>query len=300
MMPLRLPVSPQSRVVRGFAVASLVSEILIVVTGGAVRVTGSGLGCPEWPLCTSDSLVTTPEMGLHGIIEFVNRTLTGPLLLIALAMVVVVWGFRSTRRDIFGMSLSLVAGIVLQAVIGGVSVWVDLGPYVVGLHFAVSAVLVALATLLVLRVWGNTLPSLRDVTATQWLFASVTISVIIAGILTTGAGPHSGDDMASRNGFFFNDVLTAHRGAAIVALVLISLFLLRARTAQIRSAWGGVAAAYVGQIAVGVLQVQLGLPAEMVIIHLLLSMVIVSVTVRAIYASTTSGSSATARNNAVK
>ncbi len=299
-MPLQLPVSPQSRVVKGLAVASLVSEIIIVVTGGAVRVTGSGLGCPEWPLCTTDSFVTTPEMGIHGIIEFVNRTLTGPLLLIALAMVVALWGLRSTRRDLFGLSVALVAGIILQALIGGVSVWVDLGPYVVGLHFTVSAILVALSALLVLRVWSTALPSLRDVSAPLWMFAAATVTVIIAGVLTTGAGPHSGDDLASRNGFFFSDVLTVHRGAAIVVLLGVSILLMRSRTAHERSAWTGVAVAYVAQIAVGVLQVQLGLPADMVIVHLFLSMIIVSVTVRAIYASTTSGSRATATNSAVK
>lgn len=299
-MAFKLPVSLKSRLVRSLAVASLVSEILIVVTGGAVRVTGSGLGCPTWPLCTDDSLVNTPEMGIHGVIEFVNRTLTGPLLIIAVAMVVSVWALRKTRPDVWGISLALVAGILMQAVIGGISVWVNLGPYVVGVHFFVSAVLVGLATELVLRVRDDHKPQNRRVGFSRWFFAFVTVSVLVAGVLTSGAGPHSGDDIASRNGLMFGDIVQIHRATAIVALVLVALFLMRSRTAAHRSAWTAVAASYVAQIAVGVLQVQLGLPAEMVIVHLLLSMIIVSVSVRAIYVSTTRGSIATATKRAVK
>ncbi len=299
-MAFHLPVSPSSRVVRGLSVASLVSEILIVVTGGAVRVTGSGLGCPTWPLCTDDSLVNTPEMGIHGVIEFVNRTLTGPLLIIAIAMVVSLWAMRKNRRDLWGISLALVVGIVLQAVIGGVSVWVNLGPYVVGLHFLVSAILVALATVLVVRVRDSDLPGPRRVSFSSWVFGIATLSVLVAGVLTTGAGPHSGDDIASRNGLMFGDIVQVHRATAIVALIINAVFIVRSRTIAQRKAWTAVAGSYVAQIVVGVLQVQLGLPAEMVIVHLLLSMIIVAVTVRAIYVSTTSGSIATATKRPVK
>ncbi|PTW91775.1 cytochrome c oxidase assembly protein subunit 15 [Microbacteriaceae bacterium MWH-Ta3] len=300
-MPLRLPVSPATRTVRGLALASLVSEIVIVVTGGAVRLTGSGLGCPEWPLCTTESLVNTPEMGIHGFIEFANRTLTGPLLLIALAMVVVLWNMRRTRRDLWWLSIALVAGILLQAVIGGVSVWVDLGPYVVGVHFLVSAILVALAALLVMRVWGTTLPKRRDVSFAGWGFAGLTLLVIVAGVLTTGAGPHSGDTLASRNGLFFGDVLAVHRVLGLVAMGYVAASVVMMwRDVRSRRAWLWVFANYCAQITVGVIQVEIGLPAALVGVHLLLSMTIIATTVRAIYVSTTSGSIATATNNAVK
>lgn len=300
-MPLRLPVSPQSRTVRGLAVASLVSEIVIVVTGGAVRLTGSGLGCPEWPLCTTESLVNTPEMGIHGFIEFANRTLTGPLLLIALAMVVVLWNLRRTRRDLWWISVSLVVGILLQAVIGGVSVWVDLGPYVVGVHFLVSAFLVAVAALLVMRVWGTTLPTLRDLSLPSRGFAGLTLVVLVAGVLTSGAGPHSGDTIASRNGLFFGDILAVHRVLGFVALgYVIAHSVVKWQDARARRAWLWVFVNYCAQIAVGVIQVEIGLPAALVGIHLLLSMTIIATTVRAIYVSTTSGSIATATNSAVK
>ena len=132
---------------RKFAVwSSLVSQILIVVTGGVVRLTGSGLGCPTWPKCTPDSLVTVEEQGLHGVIEFANRLLTFALLIIAVVTLVAFW--KSQQRV---LAIALLAGIPAQAVLGGITVITGLNPWLVGAHFALSAVLIALASLLVLR-----------------------------------------------------------------------------------------------------------------------------------------------------
>ena len=137
---------------RGLAIASLVAQILIVGTGGAVRLTDSGLGCPTWPECTEGSLVAVPEMGIHGAIEFGNRLLTFVLVIIALAMFLAVVRLRAERPELMRLSIALGAGIIAQAVIGGISVLTNLNPWVVGLHFVVSAVLVSLATVLVYRV----------------------------------------------------------------------------------------------------------------------------------------------------
>ncbi|WP_258933173.1 COX15/CtaA family protein [Nesterenkonia pannonica] len=129
-----------------FAWASLIANIGIILTGGAVRLTDSGLGCPEWPLCTEDSLVSTPEMGIHGAIEFGNRLLTYVLVIIAAAMLLSVIRLRRTHRPLTVMSAIIVAGIPIQAIIGGITVWTNLNPWVVALHFIVSAGLVMVAT----------------------------------------------------------------------------------------------------------------------------------------------------------
>src|SRR5690625_797813 len=116
-------------------VASLVSQAGIIVTGGAVRLTASGLGCSEWPRCTPDSYVTTPEMGIHGVIEFGNRLLTFVLAAIAVLTILALWRLRKTHRELLVMSIILFLVIPAQAVIGGITVWTGLNPWVVSLHF---------------------------------------------------------------------------------------------------------------------------------------------------------------------
>jgi cytochrome c oxidase assembly protein subunit 15 len=203
----RLPRTVDARV-RRLAVASLIGQTLLVVTGGAVRLTASGLGCPTWPRCTDTSLVNTPEMGIHGFIEFGNRLLTFALAAVALFMLVYLWNLRKERRDLFLLALGLLASIPAQAVIGGITVLTNLNPWVVGLHFLVSMALVVIATLLVNRAYGRTgrfatlsLPALpgvlRPVTAAVALFSAV---AVMLGVVVTGAGPHAGDADAPRHG----------------------------------------------------------------------------------------------------
>ncbi len=193
--------------VRRLAVLSLIGQTVLVVTGGAVRLTASGLGCPTWPRCTADSLVNTPEMGIHGIIEFGNRLLTFALAAVAVMMLVYLWNLRRERRDLFLLALGLLASIPAQAIIGGITVLSGLNPWVVGLHFLVSMALVVLATLLVNRVYGRTgraqtaelaaLPgAARPVMMAVAVFAAVAVCL---GVVVTGAGPHAGDANAPRN-----------------------------------------------------------------------------------------------------
>src|SRR5690606_28674646 len=139
------------RAIRRLAVASLVSQMAIVVTGGAVRLTDSGLGCPEWPRCTPDSLTSTPEMGIHGAVEFGNRLLTFVLgIIAALVLAAVLRTLRShrPRRDLLVPSLVLLFGIPAQAVIGGITVWTGLTPWVDIHHYMCSAAHIGLATCL--------------------------------------------------------------------------------------------------------------------------------------------------------
>ncbi|MFK0006219.1 heme A synthase [Paenarthrobacter sp. NPDC090520] len=196
-----------NRTIRRLAVLSLIGQTVLVVTGGAVRLTASGLGCPTWPRCTSDSLVNTPEMGIHGFIEFGNRLLTFALAAVAALMLVYLWNLRKQRRDLFLLALGLLASIPAQAVIGGITVLSGLNPWVVGLHFLVSMALVVFATLLVNRAYGRTgrfmnrtlvpLPAvLRPAMLAVAVFSAI---AVMLGVVVTGAGPHAGDADAPRN-----------------------------------------------------------------------------------------------------
>lgn len=112
-----------SRLLRVFAWLSFVLNVVIIATGGTVRLTGSGLGCTDWPLCTPGSLVPTPEQSYHALIEFGNRTISGPVLVAALVVFVLSWRIRAARRDLLTLSAIVLGGVILQGFVGGVIVW---------------------------------------------------------------------------------------------------------------------------------------------------------------------------------
>lgn len=281
------------RRVRVAAWASLISQILIIGTGGAVRLTGSGLGCPTWPRCTDDSFVSTPEMGFHGLIEFGNRLLTFVLIIIAIVMFVFVLRLRRDRPELFRLSLGLGLGIPGQAVIGGVTVLTDLNPYVVGLHYLLSAVLVAAAAVLVYRIrrgprragWGVPRPVRMMMAA---LYAVLGISVVM-GILTTGSGPHAGDAGAARNGL--DSWLLQHFHAwpsyvvlgGVVTVTALAWFAGVGSSGFRRAITGSLIVTMV-QIAVGLFQANNGLPVLAVGIHMVLAAVLVAFVTTALLA----------------
>jgi cytochrome c oxidase assembly protein subunit 15 len=285
--------------VRRLAIASLVSQIAIVVTGGAVRLTASGLGCPEWPRCTPDSIVTTPEMGFHGVIEFGNRLLTFVLVLIAVAMIISVLGMRRERRDLFRLSIGLFLGIPAQAVIGGITVWTDLNPWVVGLHFLVSMVLVALATVLVNRARltadqyrSHTVPAgsplLRQLLVTATVLTSI---AVVLGVVVTGSGPHAGDHGAARNGLD-SDIMTRLHALPVYLLVAtVALAVLLAYRSQVheklRRALVILAAVVLAQGAIGYTQHFLHLPVALVALHMLGASLLMAAAIHALYIGTT-------------
>jgi len=257
-----------------------VSQVLIVVTGGAVRLTGSGLGCPTWPRCTADSLVATPEMGIHGAIEFGNRLLTFVLVVIAIVMFLLVVRLRRDRRDVFALSLALGLGIPAQGVIGGITVLTSLNPWVVGLHFVLSAGLVCTATVLVWRVyrgpaWSAVRPSSLGVLSYATSF--FVILTILAGIVTTGSGPHAGDNGAARNGLDPEFLQHVHSWPAYLTLGL-TVALVASTTAlrlhRPRSFALALLAVEAGQVAVGIAQARLGLPEILVALHMMLACVL--------------------------
>ncbi|MBH0054196.1 heme A synthase [Salinibacterium sp. SWN139] len=273
----RLPQSVDARV-KFFAVATLVIQILIVATGGAVRLTGSGLGCPTWPLCTDASLIATPEMGVHGAIEFGNRLLSIIVGFVAILMVLMLLRIRRERRDLMALALVILGGTVLQGLIGGLSVRVQLDPSIVGVHYAISAILVAVSAALVYRVWiglrGSTLEVSRPImilTHVTSLFVALTI---IAGILTTGAGPHAGDDGTARNGLDAGILQHVHSwpGYALLAATLALVILLaRSGHRRIMDFALILLVLEVIQATIGIIQSRSGLPILLVGSHMVLA-----------------------------
>ena len=279
---------------------TLIANIGITVTGALVRLTASGLGCPEWPLCTEDSLVNTPEMGIHGAIEFGNRVLTIVLLVVTVLVLVVLWRMRKDRRDLWRFALVLVLGIPLQAVVGGISVWTDLNPYVVGLHFVLSIAMTIVATILLIRVVDvDRISRLRNVPVLSWLIAAGTALTLIVGILTTGSGPHAGDADAPRNGLDSELLQHLHSWPAYVTLAIVAFASVRANGISRRwFVW--LISAFAVQATLGIIQSRTGLPVPLIAMHVALAMITTAVATVAIYRSTTSGSIATAMKSAVK
>ena len=188
-----------SRWVRPLAWATLIANMGLVVTGGAVRLSGSGLGCPTWPRCTDESFRPHGELDLHEAIEFGNRMLTFVLTAIAVATFVVVW--RTGRRDLRAMALILALGIPAQAIIGGVTVLTDLNPWVVSFHLLCSLAIIGVAVRLLLAVDGPLPLAHRGPTAgLSWATFAAAWAVLYAGTVVTGSGPHAGDAETERNG----------------------------------------------------------------------------------------------------
>ena len=260
---------------------NLAFNVGIVVTGGAVRLTASGLGCPTWPSCTAESLVNTPEMGIHGIIEFANRVLTFLLVIAAVATFILVVRMRRRRPALFFLALFVGIGIPVQAVIGGISVLVQLNPYVVGLHFVVSAAIIALCSVLVCLLYPRTAEG-RPPALLRLLVALViavqTITVLL-GVLTTGSGPHAGDADAPRNNLNSDLLQHLHSFPAYTAVGLTVLAIVVAwftHRGVVLRLLGSLLVVNVLQVIVGITQSRTGLPPILVGTHMLLACVVVA------------------------
>jgi len=272
--------SAVDRRVRFIAWASLVIQLLLIGTGGAVRLTGSGLGCPTWPQCVPGSLTNTPEMGIHGVIEFANRALTGVVVLIAVLAFLAVIRMRAERRDLFVITLLQGLSIPLQAVIGGITVLTGLNSYIVGLHFLVSVALVVLTAMLVFRVYYGPRGQVKAMpvwyTALAHLTSLLVAMTVIVGILTTGSGPHAGDATTPRNGLDTDFLQHLHSWPAYATLGGTVLLVLGALTlagsnARLRRFTLILLGVELVQIAVGITQARLGLPEILVGTHMVLA-----------------------------
>ncbi|KTR86516.1 COX15/CtaA family protein [Leucobacter chromiiresistens] len=266
-----------SRFLRVVAWVSFVLNTVIIGTGGAVRLTGSGLGCPNWPLCAPGSLVPTEELTYHSLIEFGNRTISGPLLVSAILVLLLTWRIRAARRDLFAISAVVLGLVVLQALIGGVIVWLHLNANLVGIHYVISLTLVCITAAYLTRMYEAGGPRERAVPKGFAILAHITTLAmavtVLFGVLTTGSGPHSGDATIQRDGI--DAVLMSHIHAwpGYIAFALTLALLVWAAARRLRPLrWiAALMGALVVQIAIGIYQARTGLPPLAVGVHMVLA-----------------------------
>ncbi len=268
---------PPPAVLKRLAVALLIANVVIVVTGGAVRLTSSGLGCPTWPRCTDSSFVVHGALGVHGVIEFGNRMLTAVLALVAITAWVAALRLRPRRSSLVRLTTVLALGIPAQALLGGVTVLTDLNPWIVAGHLLLSLALVSLSVVLVARVDESDRPATptapRPVAALVWATFAVTWIVLYLGTVVTGSGPHAGDTDAPRTGLDPGSVSQLHADFVflLVGLTLGAALALRAVGAPERTQRAGrwLLAVEIGQGTVGFTQYFTDLPIVLVGLHVL-------------------------------
>jgi len=267
--------SRSADLLRQVALASVIANVGIVITGGAVRLTDSGLGCPTWPRCTDDSYVADPAMGIHVMIEFGNRLLTFAIALVAIAGFVLALRQQPRRRRVVRLSVLAGLGIPAQAVIGGITVLTDLNPWIVACHFLASMAVIAAAY----AFWRSTketddapVPTVpMPLRALAGLIVAASAAVLVVGTMVTGSGPHAGDADAKRNGLDPQSISQAHTDLVflLVGLSVAIWFAFRAvgaRDAAERAAWLiGIIAA---QGLIGFVQYATQLPEFLVAAHM--------------------------------
>ncbi|MCF0082009.1 COX15/CtaA family protein [Streptomyces lomondensis] len=189
--------TPEPRTVQRAALSAIMMSVLIVVTGGAVRLTGSGLGCPTWPKCTADSLTATSAMGVHGAIEFGNRMLTYVLCAAVGWAIIAARSQKPYRRGLTRLGWAQFWIVMSNAVLGGIVVLVGLNPYTVAAHFVATSALIAVATVMWQRTREGDAPPRplvgKAVQQLVWFLVAAAVLLILVGTVVTGAGPHAGD-----------------------------------------------------------------------------------------------------------
>jgi heme a synthase len=262
--------------VRRAALGSAVASVIIVVAGGAVRLTSSGLGCPTWPQCTGGSLTPTPAMGVHGVIEFSNRMLIY-LLCAAVGWLIITTSLQRRRRpELVRLAWAQFGLVVAEAVLGGLSVLTKLNPFMVAAHFLLAMVFIVVT----IRTWersregdGEPRPLVpAAVRSLGWALVGSTALLLVVGTAVTGTGPHSGDTgVAARMPFDWDRVAQLHADLVwlVCGLTVALLFTVKAvggpRAAFRRTAELGVL--LVLQAVIGYWQYFTGLPAWLVGIH---------------------------------
>jgi heme a synthase len=252
---------------RRVTLAAALALAFIIVTGAAVRLTGSGLGCPDWPTCEQGRLVAPLEY--HAMVEFVNRTVTG---LVSLAVMLAVLGSlvrRPRRRDLVWLSLGLVAGVVGQIVLGGMTVLFHLWPPLVMGHFILSMILLWNAVVLHHRAGDEQpVPVGRDEKTMTRLVVVAAAVVVFTGTIVTATGPHGGDEEVARLPFFLPDVARIH-GVSVVLLLALTVATLVRLPADARGGGFRFLAVLLVQAAIGYVQYFTGVPVLLVGLHIL-------------------------------
>ncbi|WP_312881620.1 COX15/CtaA family protein [Actinomadura alba] len=286
---------PTPASMRLLALLGVITNAGIIVSGGVVRLTASGLGCPTWPKCTGDSLVptSTPHHSpVNMAIEFGNRTLTFLVLAVAVAVFVAAYRLRSRRPALLPLAALQPLGVVSQAGLGGITVLTGLHPATVAAHYMLSAALVLAAVALHTRAGEGdetprplVRPGLRRLAFTLGV---VVVALLAAGTIVTGSGPHAGDDEAPRFGFEIEQVARAHGALAwaTVALTIALMIGLRRAAAPgaIQRRAAVLFAVELAQGVIGYVQYLMGVPAVLVGLHMLGSALMWIATLQVIFA----------------
>jgi len=253
---------------------ALVLVVANIVTGGAVRLTDSGLGCPDWPTCSRRSL--TPPLSLHQVVEFGNRMVVVALTVVVAAVIAAALLRAPRRRDLTGLALGLGGGVVGEAVLGGIVVYTKLNPYAVMTHFALGIAVLTVATVLALRAGRAAGAGRPRVPSAPRRLAGVILGVlalaVAAGTATTGAGPHAGGKGAVRLPVPLVDMARTHSAIALVAGALVVVELLIVWDAQapptVQNRGQLLLVTLAGQGVIGYVQYFSHLPALLVGFHL--------------------------------
>lgn len=265
---------------RRILLTNLVLQVLIVVTGGLVRLTGSGLGCPTWPQCETGSFtpVLHEAITFHPFIEFGNRLLSMVVGVVALLTAWAVWRWARNRRPMMALALGILGITVGQGVLGGITVLAGLHPGTVMAHFLVSMTLIVLSTALVLRERQPDVPArpAAPLIVRQLGLATgaVLVVVLALGTVVTGSGPHSGDaEEPARFGFDPRTISWLHADAVMLFVGLVVAMVVATRlisgSTRARDWWGWVLLISLAQGLVGYTQYLTGLPEVLVLVHML-------------------------------
>jgi cytochrome c oxidase assembly protein subunit 15 len=248
-------------------------QAALVVTGGAVRLTGSGLGCPTWPECTPGSYTPVPhqaEPQLNVWIEFGNRLLTFVLVIASIAVIIAV--LKSKRKDLRGLAIGQFLGIFGQGILGGITVLTDLNPIPVAGHLLLSIILISGATSLYSRRRSPAVFVKTESLTSKISLAHVAISflVIVLGTIVTGSGPHAGDAQAKRFGFDIRTVAWMHADVVIFLLGLtLAFYVAQGTSAKTKKTIKTFTVIALAQGAIGYIQYFTGIPEILVAAHLL-------------------------------
>lgn len=270
--------TPSPRTVRRAALSAVVMSVVIVVTGGAVRLTGSGLGCNTWPKCTDDSLFATPEQGIHGAIEFGNRMLTYVLCAAVGWAIVAARSTKPWRRGLTRLGWAQFWLVMSNAVIGGITVWAGLNPWTVAGHFLAANALLTVATITWIRSGegdGEQRPRVpRPVRKLSWALAVAAALLIAVGTTVTGSGKHAGDSSdVPRMPFDWVDAAHVHAALAWLVCVLAVAVWLALRMVDApddaRARARELLIVLLAQGAIGYVQFFTGVPELLVAAHML-------------------------------
>ncbi|MFI1012175.1 heme A synthase [Streptomyces sp. NPDC020965] len=285
MVPVQTPLAfiaqrwtPKPGTLRRATLSAVVMSVFIIVTGGAVRLTGSGLGCDTWPKCTDDSLFATPEQGLHGAIEFGNRMLTYVLSAAVGWAIIAVRSTKPLRRGLLRLGWAQFWIVVSNAVLGGITVWAGLNPWTVAGHFLAANALITVAVITWHRAGEGDAPARprvpRPVRKLSWAIVGTSVVLITLGTAVTGSGKHAGDSSdVPRMPWDWVAAAQVHAISAwvVCALALAMWLVLRVVDApkDVRARSRDLLIVLLAQGAVGYLQYFTGVPEILVGVHML-------------------------------